>query len=97
MMVFIYIAASYIIPIKNEFIVEEDGTASYYSNNSSFLGISLIVLGIILIIYTFLPVYFPALLINLRYYLNRIIKFWPVLLIVMGIYLLIDQNKNKNI
>ncbi|WP_408645650.1 PspC domain-containing protein [Tissierella creatinophila] len=91
----IYIVLSAIIPLEDD-IIEEDSSSNYSTNNSSFLGISLIVLGIILLINTFLPVHFPQILSIIKYYSRKLIDFWPVLLIILGIYLLMDKNKIKN-
>lgn len=97
-MIFLYIIFSAIIPLEDD-IIEEDYvgyTNSYKANNNSFLGIALVVLGIVLLTFTLLPLYFPQFLHLLRYYISRLTDFWPVLLIVLGIYLLIEGKKNKD-
>lgn len=91
-MTIIYIVFSAIIPLEDD-IIEEGSIYNYKTNNSSFLGISLIVLGIILLINTFLPIYFPEILSMIKYYSRKLIDLWPVLLIILGIYLLVDNNK----
>lgn len=91
-MTIIYIISTAIIPLDDG-IIDEDSTPSYNVNNNSFLGISLIVLGAILLINTFLPLYFPELLSIIKYYGRKLIDLWPVILIVLGIYLLIGKDK----
>lgn len=91
-MTIIYIVFSAIIPLEDD-IIEESSSYNYKINNSSFLGISLIALGIILLVNKFLPIYFPQVLSMIRYYSGKLIDFWPALLIILGIYLLMDKNK----
>lgn len=91
-MAIIYLISSAIIPLDDG-IIEEDSTSNYNISNNSFLGISLIILGVILLVNTFLPIYFPELLSIIKYYSGKLIDLWPVILIVLGIYLLLDKYK----
>ncbi len=90
-MTIIYIISSIIIPL-DDVIIDEDSCSNYNINNNSFLGLSLIILGVILLINTFLPIYFPELLSIIKYYSRKLITLWPVILIVLGIYLLINKD-----
>lgn len=90
-MTIIYILSSAIIPLESD-IIEEEPSYSQNNDSNSFLGISLIVLGVILLANNFFPVYFPEILSAIRYYSRKLIDFWPVLFIILGIYLLLDKK-----
>ena len=71
----------------------EGETYNSKNNNTFFLGISLIVLGIVFLANNFLPIYFPEILYIVRKYTRQLIDLWPVLFIILGIYLLVDTKK----
>ena len=91
-MTLVYLVFTAIIPLDND-IIEEDDSYPNKSSNNSFLGIGLIILGIILLSNNLLPIYFPHFLSMIRSYSRRLINFWPVIFIVLGIYLLVDKNE----
>ena len=91
-MIIIYIAFTAIVPLEND-IIEGDSNHTNKGNNNSFLGIGLIILGIILLTNNFLPIYFPQVLSLIKYYSRKLIDLWPVLFIILGIYLLMDKHK----
>ena len=90
-MTIIYILFTAIIPLETDLVDEESNFNKV--NNNSILGIVLIVLGILLLANNFLPFYFPELLSTIKYYISKLIDFWPLLFIILGIYLLMDKNK----
>ena len=80
-----YLVCGFIIPEDDGFIHPDEQNSHNKMNEKSplFIGIGLILVGAYLISKEF----YPRLL--------DIYEFWPVLLIVLGIYILISQNKDK--
>ena len=93
-MTILYIISSAIIPLDDG-IIDEASTSNYNINNNYFLGTSLIILGSILLVNTFVPIYFPEFLSIIKFYVGKLIDLWPVILIVLGIYLLLDKNRKE--
>lgn len=63
---------------------------SQYSNKNNtivYLGLALILIGT----YMLIKIIFP----EITFQLIRIKRYWPVLLIILGIYLIANRNKNK--
>ncbi len=89
-MIILYIAASAIIPLGED--IQEENFDSK-NNSNSFLGIILIIIGLVFLANNILPIYFPKVIYMIRYYIRKLIDFWPVLFIVLGVYLLMDRDK----
>lgn len=86
----IYILASIIIPSDNGYIYEED---NYKDNTGLILGLALIIFGSILLAQVLLPmlnIHIP----NFYYYFRQLRQFWPIVLIILGIVIIINQRKS---
>lgn len=92
----IYGIASIIIP-ENNGVIYQDNNYNYNDisrdNSAIFIGVGLILLGIVLLAKIYLPP-FNILFPNFRDIIRRITDLWPVLLIVLGVYVIFKQNKN---
>lgn len=91
----VYGIASIIVPEDDEVIYQDDYDYSDSSKDNSalFIGVGLIVLGIVLLARIYLPsfhIIFP----NFRYIISKITDLWPVLLIVLGVFIILKQRKN---
>jgi phage shock protein C len=80
-----YLVCGFIIPEDDGFIHPDDQKNYNTMNEKSplLIGLGLIVVGA----YLLSKMFFPQIM--------DIYEFWPVLLIVLGIYILINQNKDK--
>ena len=85
-----YLICMLIIPEDNGVIYENDNNSSYNSGNNlpTFIGIALIILGAFLLLNILFPRFFHM------FNMFNIIRYWPVLLIILGIYIIVKQ-KNK--
>ncbi len=90
----VYGIASIIIPEDDGAIYGDSGYNNQSRDNSAmFVGVGLIVLGAVLIARMYLPsfhIMFP----NFRQFIRSIRDFWPVLLILLGIFVIFNQKKN---
>ncbi len=88
-----YIFASAIIP-ANPGVIDTD---DFYSNTNTpvFLGIMFIILGVLLLSRMLFPQFNFNFLTSLRILIRRLTDFWPVLLIILGIYLIANQNNEQ--
>lgn len=89
----VYGLASIIIP-ENDGVYYQDSDYNYQGKDNSalFIGLGLIALGAVLLARMYLPpfnIIFP----NFRYLIRKIRDFWPVLLIVLGFFLIFKQKK----
>lgn len=82
-----YIACSIIIPMDDGVIYQDETQSKFNDNTPLFIGGGFILLGISLLSKIFFP------LLNLR--IRSLFKFWPILLIVLGIYIITNQNKKN--
>lgn len=84
---FAYLICALIIPEDNGVIYQDDNDAHYQINENVplFIGGGLVLIGSYLIA----KIFFPWIHISLK----NIFKFWPVLLILLGIYIIINHNK----
>lgn len=89
---FFYFLAVMIIPLDQGIIYQDDSTNK--SNSTIFMGVSLIVIGSYLTLKKIYPGLNFRFLTSFRLLLARISGFWPLLLIVLGLYLLAN-NDNK--
>ncbi len=92
----VYGVASIIVPEDDGVIYQDDYDYNQSSKDNSavFIGIGLILLGIMLLARIYLPsfhVIFPS----FRQIISRITDLWPILLIVLGLYLIFKQRKNN--
>ncbi len=91
---FFYFLAAMIIPVDKGIIYQDDSARN--SNTTVFMGISLILVGSYLTLKRIYPEFSFNFLTNFRILLARITGFWPILLIVLGIYLLLNNNRTKD-
>lgn len=92
----VYGMASIIIPEDDGVIYQDDYGYSSPSNDNSaiFIGVGLILLGIVLLARIYLPsfhVIFP----NFRHIIRSIVDLWPILLILLGLFIIFNQRKNQ--
>lgn len=78
-----YLVCGLVIPLENE---DSDSYENDSSNKNTklFVGLSLIVVGLCMISNLLFP--------NISIALYRLIKFWPVLLIVLGLYIIVKKD-----
>lgn len=86
-----YIIATVIVP-EDDGIIINDNKEYESSNTPLFLGGGLIIFGSILLAERFLPSFHFNIFSSLRFILARITNLWPVLLIVLGIYIITNRN-----
>jgi len=78
-----YLVAGFIIPEDDGYIYQDGDNPAPNQNNTLIIGIGLILLGAYLLI----KIIYPRLLSFSRY--------WPVLLIILGLYIIFNHNKDK--
>lgn len=89
-----YIICSMIIPEDDGVIYQENNNSHKNDNTALFLGLGLIVLGIILLGKYIITTVDHRLIYQLNYYIQTMFDLWPVLLIGLGIYILVKERKN---
>ena len=83
-----YIICATIIPEGDNNVIYYDSTEDKtYKNSAMFVGIVLIITGAILLLKKVWPMF------NVKWFHFR--KYWPILLIVAGIYVIYLQKKEK--
>lgn len=83
--IFAYLICVFLIP-QGDDIIHQDEEKYTYNNTSIFLGLGLLVIGAFMLLREFLPHYF----FNFR----QIFRFWPVLLIVFGLYIIFTNKRD---
>lgn len=83
--ILVYLICSIVIPSGNEIIYQNGDNSHWRDNTPLFLGGVLVIIGG----YSLIKIFFPF--INNMIY--RIQRFWPILLIVLGIYIINSPNK----
>lgn len=92
-----YIIAAFVMPDENDPVYDEYDEFSkerqfantkVRKNTSIALGIGLIILGA----YLLMDIFIPNFLYGLRYQLGYIWRLWPVLLIMLGIYIIFKKR-----
>ncbi|WP_077370025.1 PspC domain-containing protein [Anaerosalibacter sp. Marseille-P3206] len=82
-----YFICGIIIPEGDGVIYYDSKDSSNYKNSALFVGGLLIVIGAIMLIRKIWPWF------TLKYF--NFTKYWPILLIVAGIYIIYNQKKNN--
>ncbi|WFA09424.1 PspC domain-containing protein [Tissierella sp. Yu-01] len=82
-MLIAYVICTIIIPEDDGYIYQDEKSENHYRNTPLIMGIGLILLGV----YLLAKIIYPQLIDLSRY--------WPVLLIILGIYILANYNKSK--
>lgn len=90
----IYLVSTIIIP-EDDGIIYQDDVSNTKDNSILFMGIGLIVLGTILLARGYIPIINLKIIPSINIALKRIFKLWPALLIILGIYILIDYRKDN--
>ena len=78
-----YIVCAIVIPENNDMVYDKDDSST--KNTPLFIGLILIIIGTIKLLDMVFPSFF-------RIY--NIFKYWPVLLILAGIYIIVKQKRN---
>jgi len=89
----VYGIASAIIPEGDDVIYHDYDYGNTNDNSKTFIGVGLIILGAVLLMKNLLPpfhIMFP----NFRQIIRQVWDFWPVLLILLGVYVLFNQRKD---
>ncbi len=92
---FFYFLAAIIIPVDQGIIYQEDSSYKSNDNTRIFIGLSLILVGAYLLIEKLFPAFSFNFLASIRSILARITRFWPILLIILGLYILVNNDKEK--
>lgn len=79
-----YLVCGLVVPLEANAENNHEGKAFDNTNTRLLIGLSLIIIGL----YMVSSLLFPHLTITLY----RLIKFWPVLLIVLGFYILLKKD-----
>lgn len=82
-----YLICALIIPEDDGVIYQDDNAGPDTSNTSFFIGIALVVFGGIMLAKIVWP--------QFAFRIANIGKYWPVLLIVFGIYIIINQINRR--
>lgn len=93
--IIIYIISTIIIP-EDDGIIYQDEFTNTKDNSVLFMGIGLIILGIVLLVRIYLPIIDVRIIPSINIAIKKILNLgWPVLLIVLGIYMLVNQKNNR--
>lgn len=91
----VYGIATIIIPEDDGAVYQDYDYSSPSNDNSAmFIGLGLIALGAVLLARIFLPsfnIIFP----NFRHFIRSIRAYWPVLLILLGFFVIFNQKRNN--
>lgn len=86
-----YIICGIVIPEDDGIIYQDDENyneqVDHKDNSHLFIGVGLILLGLFLLAKIIFP--FTSLL------LRRVLRFWPILLVLLGLYIIFSQRKEK--
>lgn len=82
-----YIICSIVIPKSDGEIYYDSNDTNNYSNSAVFVGIILIIIGASVLIRKIWPWF------NVKWF--NLTKYWPVLLIIAGVYIIYKQKKYK--
>ena len=92
---FFYFLAAIIIPVDQGIIYQDDSQYKSSGNTRIFMGIALILVGAYLLIEKLYPGFNFSFLTSIRLVLARITGFWPLLLILLGLYILVNNDKEE--
>lgn len=82
-----YIICAFVIPEGDGTIYYDSNNSSNYKNSAMFIGIVLIVIGGTMLIKKIWP------WLNWKWF--NLAKFWPILLIIAGLYVIYNQKKSN--
>lgn len=91
----LYIIAAIIIPSDKDIVYDETGTENYRGNTGVMVGIGLIIMGIFFLLQNFLPMINLRIIPQVRALFRGLFDFWPMLLIILGIYIIYNQKRQK--
>jgi len=80
----VYIICGFVIPEDSGYIEYTEGQSDKKDNSRYFIGLGLIVVGGYLLARIFLPWLYIS--------LSEITKFWPILLIILGVYIIANKK-----
>lgn len=83
----VYLICGFVIPEDDGVIYQGESSGKTNENSQLYLGIGIILIGV----YLLAKIFYPWL--NLR--LLNLTRYWPVLLILLGIYILINHKNEK--
>lgn len=89
----LYIIAALIIPSDEGIIYSENSSSSSNGNTGRIIGVGLIVLGIFFLLQNFLPIINLRIIPQLNAIFRSLFNFWPLLLIVLGVYIIYKDRK----
>ena len=87
----VYIVCAIVIPEDDGVIYQDDENYNTKDNSILFMGIGLILLGTVLLAKMFLPIDI-RIIPSIKMAVSKILNLWPALLIVLGVYILINQK-----
>lgn len=82
-----YLVCGFVIPEDDGIIYQDENPSKTNNNSQLYLGLGIILIGV----YLLAKIFFPW--INLR--LLNLTRYWPVLLILLGIYIIINHKTEK--
>lgn len=91
----VYIVCAIVIPEDDGVIYQDDENYNIKDNSILFMGIGLILLGTVLLAKMFLPIIDIRIIPSIKMAVSKILNLWPALLIVLGVYILINQKNNN--
>ena len=91
----VYIIANIIIPKDDGIIYDSNNPKGSQDNTIVFMGMGLILLGSYLLLKKFLPAFNIIFIPGISAIFRQAFQFWPILLIVLGIYVIFNQRKQK--
>jgi phage shock protein C len=81
-----YLVCGLVIPENDGFIEADSESASGNDNGKLFVGLALVVVGALMLGKIVFPWF--------SYTLGRIVEFWPALLIILGLYIILGRKNN---
>ena len=81
-----YLVCGLVIPENDGFIEADSESSSGNDNGKLFVGLALVVVGALMLGKIVFPWF--------SYTLGRIVEFWPALLIILGLYIILGRKNN---
>lgn len=87
--ILVYLISALVIPKDDGFIYEDtsESSSSNTSNTPVFIGLGFVLLGGFMLTRIIWP--------NLTFRLMSFLKYWPILFILLGVYIIINQKDRK--